>query len=59
MEDKSGFPTLSMREAPFWRDGMTPEEYEKEQAHLWEMASKKQMDRYEPLWKLEEKEKKA
>ena len=43
--------TPTLREAPFWRDDMTPEEYDIEREYLannWDDFTK---GKYKPLWK--------
>lgn len=41
----------TLKEAPFWRDGMTPEEYDKENIYLQEHWDEYMDDNYIPLWK--------
>lgn len=43
--------TVSMKEYPFWRDGMTPEEFEKERAYFYAHTSDLKTGKYLPLWK--------
>ena len=47
--------TETLKEAPYWRDGMTPEEYDKEREyflnHLDDYFKK---GNYTPLWKQKE-----
>jgi len=40
-----------LKEAPFWRKGMTPEEYEKEREYFLDNLDKYPLGGYEPLWK--------
>ena len=43
--------TATLKEAPFWRDDMTPEEYDVEREYLannWDDFTK---GKYKPLWK--------
>ena len=53
-EKNDDWATPSLKETPYWRDGMTPEEYEAEREyfgrnyHLWKDGT------YEPLWKQRE-----
>lgn len=42
-------PTL--KEAPYWRNGMTVDEYEKERAYFNEHLDEWQKGKYVPLWK--------
>ena len=41
-------------EAPFWRNGMTPEEYETENRYLSKKIYKQKDGNYMPLWMQEE-----
>lgn len=34
MEENNDWATETLKEAPFWRDGMTPEEYDEEREYL-------------------------
>ena len=34
MEENEDWATDTLKEAPFWRDGMSPEEYDEEREHL-------------------------
>ena len=43
--------TLSMKEYIFWRDGMTPEEFEKELDYYYTHIEDLKNGRYLPLWK--------
>ena len=48
-EDNWATPTL--KEVPFWRDGMTPDEYDKEREYLARHINLLQEGLYVPLWK--------
>lgn len=50
-ESKSNWATASMREFIFWKEGMTPEEFEKEYQHYYNMVSEGKRKEYKPLWK--------
>ena len=45
--------TMSMKEYIFWRDGMTPEEFEKELDYYYTHIEDLKNGRYLPLWKQE------
>lgn len=45
----------TLKEAPFWRDGMTPEEYDEENLYLQEHWKEYMDNKYVPLWKQREK----
>ena len=51
MAAEKDWATFQLKEAPFWRDGMTPEEYDKEREYLykhhWDDYTK---GLYLPLW---------
>lgn len=51
MAEKSNWVTFSMMEVPFWRDGMQPEEYEKEREYYYRNFDKVKSGEYVPLWK--------
>lgn len=52
MEEKTNdWGTPSMKEQIFWHEGMTPEEYEKELHHFYDMISRGKRAEYQPLWK--------
>ena len=46
--------TPSLKEAPYWRDGMTPEEYEVEREYLMKNYHLMLSGEYLPLWKQRE-----
>lgn len=48
---QSNWATPSMKEFVFWRDGMTPEEFEKERDHYYKMMMQGKETEYKPLWK--------
>ena len=55
-QDQSNeWATPSLKEAPYWRDGMTPEEYEDERKYLIDNFHLVQSGEYLPLWKQREK----
>lgn len=43
--------THSMREFIFWRDGMSPEEFEKERDYFYQNIDMVRKGEYVPLWK--------
>lgn len=43
--------TATLMEAPFWRDGMTPEEYDIEREYYAKNINLVQESKYTPLWK--------
>lgn len=49
----SDWATPSMQEFPFWRDGMTPEEFEKERDYFYQVRAYENIQEYVPLWKQE------
>lgn len=49
---ENDWATPSLKEVPFWRDGMSPDEYEVERAYLYNnFFTAKDMMRYVPIWK--------
>ncbi len=51
LTEKQDWATPTLKEVPFWREDMSPEEYEKERTymiHNWDSVIKGQ---YIPLWK--------
>ena len=40
-----------IKEAPYWRKGMTPEEYDEERTYFFANINKYFSGTYEPLWK--------
>lgn len=54
---QSNWATYDMMEAPFWRNGMTPIEYEIESAYLYgKIMREDKVLSYKPLWKQENSE---
>ena len=53
MEGNNAWANLSVRERPFWREGMSAEEYELERAYYYRFSNdgKKNADDYLPIWK--------
>ena len=49
-EDKN-WATPSLKEAPFWMEGMTPEEYDAEREYFDEHYEDYVKGKYKPLWK--------
>ncbi len=47
----SDWATLQVKEVPFWRDDMTPEEYEKERNYYNKHLDDVRNCTYIPLWK--------
>lgn len=54
MVRESEWATETLMEAPFWRNGMTPEEYEKENVYLSKNFHLLREGKYVPLWKQKE-----
>ena len=51
MDKEKDWATPTLKEVPFWRDDMSPEEYEEERTYMiknWDLVMKCQ---YVPLWK--------
>lgn len=48
--------TLTLKEVPFWRDGMTPEEYDKERIYFYENFDLYKTGSYIPLGQQENKQ---
>ena len=51
---QSDWTMETLMEAPFWRNGMTPEEYEMENRYLSKNFYKQKDGNYMPLWMQEE-----
>jgi len=51
MVKESDWASESLMEAPFWRNGMTPEEYDIEREYLGRNFHLLQEGKYVPLWK--------
>ncbi len=59
MEENKGWATSTLKEVPFWRDDMQPEEYDREREYLaknWHMVRE---GTYVPLWKQRKERSKA
>jgi len=50
MQKESDWATYSLMEAPFWKNGMTPEEYEKEREYFYKHLEDVKKGTYKPLW---------
>ena len=50
MEDQRDWATPTLKEAPFWRNGMTPEEYNEENDYLYEHYDDFLAGSYLSLW---------
>lgn len=50
-EDSKDWATASLKEVPFWREDMSPEEYDIEREYLARNWSKVREGTYIPLWK--------
>lgn len=46
---------FQLKEAPFWKDGMTPEEYDEEREYLIEHWEEYTHGKYLPLWRQQNK----
>lgn len=51
MAGKNDWATPQLKEQPFWRDGMTVDEYNKERAYLNTHLNELYEGTYQPLWK--------
>lgn len=51
MKTEKDWANGTLKEVPFWRDGMTVEEYEKERNYLHDNWNKLMDGTYVPLWK--------
>lgn len=51
MAKESNWATYGMMEAPYWRNGMTPEEYDTERKYYYKHMEDVQNGTYIPLWK--------
>ncbi len=49
--DANNWATPSLKEVPFWRYDMTPEEYENERNYFIEHFEDYKRGKYTPLWK--------
>ena len=50
MKEKNDWATPSMKEYVFWREGMTPEEFEKEREYYIRHLKEVKEGKYKPLW---------
>ena len=51
MNGNSNWATGTLKEAPYWRDGMSPEEYEVERVYFYQNWDQYVNGAYVPLWK--------
>ena len=51
IRDNKDWPTPTMKEVPFWRDDMSPEEYEQELMYFESHYDDYLKGMYKPLWK--------
>ena len=51
MTEEANWATGTLKEVPFWREDMTPEEYEQEREYFYAHWDDYTMGRYVPLWK--------
>lgn len=51
MAESKNWSTPTMREVPFWKDGMSIEEYEKERDYYYKHLQEVKNGTYTPLWK--------
>lgn len=54
MEENEDWATDTLKEAPFWREGMSPEEYDEEREYLSKNFYLLQEGKYIPLLKQKE-----
>lgn len=50
MDETIKEPTVGMLEAPYWRDGMTYAEFEKEREYFYGHLVEYRAGTYKPLW---------
>lgn len=55
MAESKNWSTPTMREVPFWKDGMSIEEYEKERDYYYKHLQEVKNGTYTPLWKQNQK----
>ena len=55
--DKNDWATPTLKEVPFWRDDMGPEEYDIEREYMAKNWHLVQEGQYAPLWKQIQKKK--
>lgn len=51
MEEKNDWASPSLKEAPYWREGMSPEEYDIERDYFYKHLDDLHHGKYKPLWK--------
>lgn len=49
--DNKNWATETLKEAPYWREGMSVEEYEKERNYFHQHIAEWTNGKYIPLWK--------
>ena len=47
--DNKDWATYTLKEVPYWRDGMTPEEYDKEREYYYRNLGLVKSGEYKPL----------
>lgn len=55
MAESDDWASDFVKEVPFWRNGMSFEEYEKEHDYWWQHIKEWAEGAYEPLWKQAER----
>lgn len=53
MAENNEWATPTLKEAPYWKDGMSVEEYEKEREYYYKHLKDVRSGTYIPLWKQE------
>lgn len=53
-ENNNDWANPTLKEAPYWRDGMTPEEYDMEREYYYKNFHLVRERKYKPLWKQQE-----
>lgn len=51
MAERQEWATPTLKEVPFWREDMSPEEYERERMYMIQNWNAVLQGRYVPLWK--------
>ena len=51
MVENKEWATASLKEVPFWKEGMSVEEYEKEREYYYNHLADVKAGTYTPLWK--------
>lgn len=51
MMEETNWATGTLKEVPFWREDMTPEEYEVEREYYFQHWDDYKIGKYIPLWK--------